>query len=78
MKKKLLALGLSAAMVFSLAACGGGNDTPPSTEDPGTQQTAPAGGETVANKDKPPGLVQPSALQQLHRRAGYDRSELQR
>lgn len=53
MKKKLLALGLSAAMVFSLAACGGGNDTPSGTDDPGTQQTAPAGGETVANKDKP-------------------------
>ena len=47
MKKKVLALSLSAAMVFSLAACGSGTGD--------TQQSAAAGNEgtTVANKDKP-------------------------
>ena len=55
MKKKVLALTLSAAMVFGLAACGSGNEGTQPSADPNAQEsTAPAGGTTeVANKDKP-------------------------
>ena len=55
MKKKVLALTLSAAMVFGLAACGSGNEGTQPSSDPNTQEsTAPAGDTTeVANKDKP-------------------------
>ena len=52
MKKRILALSLSAAMALSLAACGGGDsDTQPS----GSQETSGGGASTteVANKDKP-------------------------
>ena len=54
MKKKVLALTLSAAMVFGLAACGG-TESAQQSADPGAQQSAAAGNETstVANKDKP-------------------------
>ncbi|WP_297210045.1 substrate-binding domain-containing protein [uncultured Flavonifractor sp.] len=54
MKKKVLALLLSGAMVFSLAACSGGTET---SETPsGGQETGsgdPAQVTEVANKDKP-------------------------
>ena len=55
MKKKVLALTLSAAMVFGLAACGSGNGGTQPSADPNAQESsAPAGGTTeVANKDKP-------------------------
>lgn len=51
MKKKVLALGLSAALALSLVACSNGGNTDKS----GTTSTdGPAPGtETVANKDKP-------------------------
>ena len=51
MKKRILALSLSAAMAFSLAACGGDGGTQPS----GSQETTSGGASTteVANKDKP-------------------------
>ncbi len=51
MKKKVLALGLSAALALSLVACSNGGNTDKS----GTTSTdSPAPGtETVANKDKP-------------------------
>ena len=49
MKKRLLALALAGAMVFSLAACSsGGNDAPAPDDQGGTSETA-----EVANKDKP-------------------------
>ena len=55
MKKKVLALALTAAMAFSLAACGGGTEGTQQSANPDTQESAAAGGETgtVANKDKP-------------------------
>ena len=58
MKKKVLALTLSAAMVFGLAACGNGTENTGDTQQssaPNAQESAAAGGETgtVANKDKP-------------------------
>ena len=55
MKKKALALALSAAMVFGLAACSGGTQGTQESTDPNAQQSAAAGNETteVANKDKP-------------------------
>ena len=51
MNKKVLALGLSAALALSLVACSNGGNTDKS----GTTSTdGPAPGtETVANKDKP-------------------------
>ena len=49
MKKRLLALALAGAMVFSLAACSSGGNGAPATDDQGgTSETA-----EVANKDKP-------------------------
>ena len=55
MKKKVLALSLSAAMVFSLAACGSGTGDTQQSAAPSAEQSAAAGNEgtTVANKDKP-------------------------
>ncbi|MGN8896609.1 substrate-binding domain-containing protein [Flavonifractor sp. HCP28S3_F3] len=55
MKKKALALALSAAMVFGLAACSSGTQGTQESTDPNAQQSAAAGNETteVANKDKP-------------------------
>ena len=55
MKKKVLALSLSAAMVFSLAACGGGTGDTQQSAAPSAEQSAAAGNEgaAVANKDKP-------------------------
>ena len=55
MKKKVLALALSAAMVFGLAACSNGTEGTQQSADPNAQESAAAGGETttVANKDKP-------------------------
>lgn len=49
--KKILALSLTAAMVLSLAACGGGTGSGDTTN----SQTPSGGGDTaaVANKDKP-------------------------
>lgn len=53
MKKRILALSLSAAMALSLAACGGG-DTQPSGQPSGSQETGSGNVATeVANKDKP-------------------------
>lgn len=52
MKKKVLALGLSAALALSLAACSGGGDTDKPSTSPGAESSAPST-ETVANKDKP-------------------------
>lgn len=50
MKKKVLALGLSAALALSLVACSNGGNTDKSN----TSTDGPAPGtETVANKDKP-------------------------
>ena len=63
MYKKLLALLLSASMIFGLAACGGGNqggsETPAGGEStpPATESQAPAGetgGETAADPDAIP------------------------
>ena len=51
MKKKVLALGLSAALALSLVACSNGGNTDKSGTT-GTDGSAP-GTETVANKDKP-------------------------
>ena len=52
MKKRILALTLTAAMALSLAACGGGGGT--ETTDPsGSQETGGAQVTEVANKDKP-------------------------
>ena len=55
MKKKVLALSLSAAMVFSLAACGSGTGDTQQSAAPSAEQSAAVGNEgtTVANKDKP-------------------------
>ncbi|MCI7474489.1 MAG: substrate-binding domain-containing protein [Clostridiales bacterium] len=54
MKKRVLALSLSAAMALSLAACGGGGDTQPSGQPSGSQQTGSGNvAAEVANKDKP-------------------------
>ena len=52
MKKRILALSLSAAMALSLAACGGGDG---GTQPSGSQETTSGGASTteVANKDKP-------------------------
>ena len=52
MKKRILALSLSAAMALSLAACGGGDS---GTQPSGSQETSGGGASTteVANKDKP-------------------------
>ena len=52
MKKRILALSLTAAMALSLAACGGGTST---TTESGAPETSTGGNEatTVANKDKP-------------------------
>ena len=50
MKKKVLALGLSAALALSLVACSNGGNTDKSNTS--TDGSAP-GTETVANKDKP-------------------------
>ena len=52
MKKRILALSLSAAMALSLAACGGGDS---GTQPSGSQETTSGGASTteVANKDKP-------------------------
>ena len=52
MKKRILALSLSAAMALSLAACGGGDG---GTQPSGSQETSGGGASTteVANKDKP-------------------------
>ncbi len=54
MKKRILALSLSAAMALSLAACGGGGE---GTQPSGSQETGGGGGgaatSEVANKDKP-------------------------
>ena len=63
MYKKLLALLLSASMIFGLAACGsgnqGGSETPAGGEStpPATESQAPAGetgGETAADPDAIP------------------------
>ena len=51
MNKKVLALGLSAALALSLVACSNGGNTDKSGTT-GTDSPAP-GTETVANKDKP-------------------------
>lgn len=54
MKKRVLALSLSAAMALSLAACGGGTETQPSGQPSGSQETGSGNVATeVANKDKP-------------------------
>lgn len=52
MKKRILALSLTAAMALSLAACGGGTGN---TTESGAPETTTGGSETttVANKDKP-------------------------
>ena len=53
MKKRILALTLSAALAFSLAACGGGTQESSNT---GSSETPSGGGSAateVANKDKP-------------------------
>ena len=52
MKKRILALSLSAAMALSLAACGGGDS---GTQPSGSQETSGGGASTteVADKDKP-------------------------
>ena len=53
MKKRILALTLSAALAFSLAACGGGTEESSNT---GSSETPSGGGSAateVANKDKP-------------------------
>ena len=42
--KKILALVLSAMMIFSLAACGDNNTTDPDKDNPGTSQTDNQGG----------------------------------
>ena len=88
--RKIIALLLAAAMAMGMVACSGGETTEQTTtetptesatEEEATTEEAPAEETTeapaeetetaeVANKDKPP------AVQQLHRRAGHDRSEL--
>ena len=55
MKKRILALSLSAVMALSLAACGGGDTTEPAGNT-GSTETPSGGGAAVtevANKDKP-------------------------
>ena len=56
--KKLLALLLALMMVFSLAACGGGDDTPSGNEDnPGVSQSDNQGGDTASGKEWPTDLI---------------------
>lgn len=56
MKKKLLALLFGTALVFSLAACGGGNDD--AGEDTGTDN----GGETTADAGDAEALYEKSCM----------------
>ncbi len=52
MKKKLMSLALTAALLFSLAACGNSADTPPESTAP-TQSAAPAESQTPAESTAP-------------------------
>lgn len=64
MKKRILTLALAAALVLSLAACGGQtNDNPGGTQTPGTQQTPPAGTQTQqpVQTQQPTETQEPSA-----------------
>lgn len=52
MKKKLMSLALTAALLFSLAACGNSADTPPESTAP-TQSAAPAESQAPAESTAP-------------------------
>ncbi len=52
--KKFLAILMAAAMVLSLAACGGGSDTPAPTEAPAAENSPASGGEAATADDAAP------------------------
>ncbi|WP_141242484.1 hypothetical protein [Flavonifractor sp. An10] len=65
--KKILALSLAAAMTLGLAACGGGTTTAESSTRPPARPPRHQCPSAEVSNARSPGLVQPPALQQLHR-----------